>query len=353
MLPSGKLTKKFDEDIAIIRTKTHWLWVAIGLIFLLTIPLYAPADWLTWLILLNVTIIAVLGLHILVGMCGQVSLGHAAFVAIGAYATAIFTSRIGGWWSSWVSLPLSGLTAGLVGVIFGAPSLRIKGFYLALSTIAAQFIIIWLLSLRSLDTWTGGVAGMDAGRLKVGSTILSDTYFYFVAMFLMLLMLVFTKNIQRTNTGRAFIAIRDRDIVAEVAGVNLFRYKLIAFFIGCFYAGIAGWLWAHYFGWITPDQFTFQDSIWYLGMIIVGGAGSTVGVLFGCSVIEGLDKMVDYLKPIINDAFPALGKQFSASAALIFFAVVIIVFLIFEPRGLAHRWEIIKSRSRTYPYGSP
>ena len=165
-------------------------------------------------------------------------------------------------------------------------------------------------------------------------------------------MTVFAKNIQRTNTGRAFIAIRDRDIVAEVGGVNLFRYKLTAFFIGCFFAGIAGWLMANVMGRITPDQLSFKDSIWYLGMLLVGGAGSTTGAIMGCFAIGALDQIIAYLKPMVNEAFPSIGMQFSSAAGYILFAIVIMLFLIFEPRGLYARWEIIKSRYRTYPYGS-
>jgi branched-chain amino acid transport system permease protein len=284
-------------------------------------------------------------------------MGQAGFVAIGAYVTAIFTSRVGlgpsgdpSWWTSWVSLPLAGIIAGLVGLVFGAPSLRIKGFYLAISTIAAQFIIVWL--LIHLTGWTGGPAGVDVASLKIGGMRFNDNHFYWLAMALMVLMIVFTKNIQRTNIGRIFVAIRDKDIVAEVTGINLFKYKLIAFFIGCFFAGIAGWLWANYMTRITPAQFTFTDSIWYLGMLLVGGAGSTTGALMGVVLIRGLDRFIDSLAPIISEAFPAIGLQFTSSASFILFSLVIILFFIFLPRGLYYRWEMIKSRYRTYPYGS-
>ena len=224
---------------------------------------------------------------------------------------AIFTTWVmdnlgsGAWWASWVSLPLAGIIAGIIGLIFGAPSLRIKGFYLALSTIAAQAIIIWL--LKNLEGFTGGPAGLDVAFLKIGGIKLTENHFYWLAMGLTLLAIIFTKNIQRTNTGRAFVAIRDKDIVAEVTGINIFKYKLIAFFIGCFYAGIAGWLWANYLARITPQQFTFIDSIWYIGMLLVGGAGSTAGAVMGCVLIRGIDMFIDYLTPVITEAFPSIG----------------------------------------------
>jgi branched-chain amino acid transport system permease protein len=317
------------------------------IVFLFTIPLFFLSDyWLRWMIYFGIAAIAVLGLHILTGLCGQFSLGQAAFMAVGAYTAAILTSKSGR--SCWATLPLAGIMAGLVGLIFGAPSLRIKGFYLIMATLAAQFIIMWFFNKFE---WFGGSMGLSLKPLKLGGVNFRDAgTFYTLTMVLLIVMTFFAKNLQRTKTGRVFIAIRDNDLAAEVMGINLFRYKLLAFFIGCFYAGIAGWLWAYSQGRINPGQFLLKDSIWYLGMLVIGGMGSTTGALIGTAGVKGLDVMVDYLSRIIGRSFPSVGAQIFSGGGLMLFALVIIFILIFEPRGLYHRWEIIKSTYRLYPY---
>ncbi|TET87946.1 MAG: branched-chain amino acid ABC transporter permease, partial [Dehalococcoidia bacterium] len=271
--------------MAVVRTKTQWFLIALGLALFIIIPWRFPQDWVVWLILLGIYAIAVLGLHILTGLCGQFSIGQAAFMAVGAYTTAILTNAHFGptlteaSWGSWATLPLAGLFAGLVGLVFATPSLRIKGFYLVMATIAAQFIIVWILVYRGWSAWTGGVFGIKVSALTIGGERLNDLQFWWLTLGLLVVMLILAKNIQRTATGRKFVAVRDNDMAAEVMGVNLFRTKLVAFFIGCFYAGIAGWLWAHFFLWISPVEFTFKDSLWFLGMIVVGGMGSTTGAI--------------------------------------------------------------------------
>ena len=348
MLPSGILNKSYQEDVAIVRTKTQWFLLVAGLIFLFTLQLYCPAYWLDWLILLGIWIIAALGVHILTGLCGQITLGHFAFVAAGAYTTAILMDKVT-WMSPWLTLPLAGIVAGLIGLVFGTPALRIKGFYLAVSTIAAQFILLWL--IRHFSSLTGGTMGIYVGAPTLGGIDFFDLeWFYVLTVFLVILMTFFAKNLQRTHIGRTFIAVRDNDLAAEVMGVNLLRYKLLAFFIGCFYAGIAGWLWAHHILRVTPEQFGLVESIWVLGILIVGGAGSTTGAISGAIFIRLLDVLVDRLAPVISRLFPAIGEQLYYSGGIILFAIVVMVFLIFEPRGLYHRWEIFKSRYRMYPY---
>ena len=348
MLPSGIFNVDLRKDIAIVRTKTQWVLLILGLIILFTFPFYIPGYWLNWLILLTVWIIGVLGLHIMTGLCGQVSLGQWAFVAIGAYTTAILCSRYG--FSPWATLPLAGIVGGVAGLVFGTPSLRIKGFYLVMSTLAAQFIIMWC--IRYFGNFTGGVVGLYVPTPQIGGIDFSEpSNFYFVAMGLVVVLTFFAKNLQRTNTGRSFIAIRDNDLAAEVMGINLFRNKLIAFFIGCFFAGIAGWVLAHSILRVNPEQFTIRESIWALGMLTVGGIGSTTGAIMGATFIKLLDTpLVDYLTPRVDRLFPALGTQFFSAASLILFAIVVILFLIFEPRGLYHRWEIFKASYRLHPY---
>jgi branched-chain amino acid transport system permease protein len=237
----------------------------------------------------------------------------------------------------------------MVGILFGLPSLKVKGFYLIMTTLAAQFIIIWIIiQLRSL---TGGVDGLAAIKPKIAGVALTSkqTWFYLVMIFACMATF-FAKNLARSRVGRVFVAIRDNDLAAEIIGCNLFYYKLEAFFIGCMFAGFAGSLLVHYVGFASPEQFTLMDSVWYLGMLIVGGMGSTVGAIFGTIFLRLLDELVTIFSPAIASAFPAIAVQAAASMGLMAHALVIILFLIFEPRGLAHRWEITKKYFRLWPF---
>jgi branched-chain amino acid transport system permease protein len=343
-LPSGVFQGSFGQDMAIFRTKTQWGMLLAFLIFLFTMPFYSSDKTLTIVTIIGITIIAVHGLNILTGYCGQISMGHAGFMAVGGYTSAILCAKLG--WPFWAALPCAGLSAGIVGIIFGLPSLRIKGFYLIMSTIAAQFIVIWvILQLRGL---TGGTDGLSVPRPEIaGFVIKSKISYFFLVMIIACIATYLAKNIVRTRVGRAFIAIRDNDLAAEVMGVNLWIYKLLAFFIGCVFAGVAGSLMVHYIAFANVEQFPFINSVWYLGMLIVGGMGSTSGVIFGVVAIKLLDELVTVLGPILASV---LVPQAAASLALISHGLVIILFLIFEPRGLAHRWELVKTYFRRWPF---
>jgi branched-chain amino acid transport system permease protein len=346
-LPSGTFNQSYAQDMAIIRTKTQWIILFVFLILIFTCPLYSSNRLLTILTIIGITVISVHGLNILTGYCGQISLGHAGFMAVGGYASGILCAKLG--WSFWAALPAAGLAAGVVGLIFGLPSLRIKGFYLIMATIAAHFIIIWL--ILQLYGITGGADGLAVPRPEIGGFVLKSkaSYFYLV-MVIACLVTFLTKNIARTRVGRAFIAIRDNDLAAEVMGINLWAYKLLAFFIGCVFAGVAGSLLVHYIAFASVDQFPFINSVWYLGMLIVGGMGSTAGAIFGTVFLKLLDELVTIAGPALAGAFPAIAAQAAASLSLIMRGLVIILFLIFEPRGLHHWWERIKAYYRLWPF---
>jgi len=346
MLP-GIFPTKYEKDMAIVRTKTQWLVVLASLAIVFTLPLWWSGYWLSWSITVCVWIIAVLGLHILTGLTGLFSIAQGAFMAVGAYTTAILTSRLD--WSPWVTLPFSAIAAGLVGILIGIPSLRIKGFYFAMATIAASFLITWLLGYS--EHWTGGTKGMYVDRPKLGGIDFGQpgNYFY-PAIILTVVMIVLMKNIHRTKTGRALIAVRDNDLAAQVMGVSLFRYKSIALFIGSAYAGIAGWLWAHFIVVVSPDQFGLTVSVWMLGALFIGGMGSTAGAVAGAVALKLLDMLTNYITPVMSDAFPSISINLLAYTGTIIYALVLIVFIILEPRGLHHRWEILKSTYRLFPY---
>ena len=346
-LPCGTRNYTYAEDTAILRTKTHWVLLIGFLVFIFTLPLYLGNYWLGVANLIGITLIAAIGLNILTGYCGQLSIGHAGFIAVGAYTSAILTRRL--------ELPFlaglicAGVTAGLIGLIFGMPSIRVKGFYLAITTIAAQFIIIWIINHWEL---TGGFIGIQVPYASIGGLVFkSESSQFYLIMSITALCIFLATNLVRSRVGRAFIAIRDNDLAAEVMGINLFRYKILAFFIGCFLAGIAGSLLAHWTGFMIAEHFTLTESILYIGMIIIGGLGTTLGPILGVIFIRLLQQVLTVqVAPILESSFPALPSGFASGVAPMLFGLVIVLFLILEPRGLAHRWMLLKSAYRLWPF---
>jgi branched-chain amino acid transport system permease protein len=347
-LPCGIRNETYARDMAIIRTKTQWGLFIGFLVLLFTCPLYLGNYWLGVANLIGITLIAATGLNILTGYCGQLSIGHAGFIAVGAYTSAIITGTLGLPFP--VALICSGLTAGLIGLLFGIPSLRVKGFYLAIATIAAQFIIIWVINHWS--SLTGGFLGKRVPYASIGSfTFNTETSMFYLIMSITVIGIFYAKNLLRTRVGRAFIAIRDNDLAAEVMGVNLFYYKLLAFFIGCFFAGIAGSLLAHWTGFLNTEQFSLSDSILYVGMIIVGGLGTTLGPILGVIFIRLLQQiLMVWIVPYLGSSFSMLPSGFASGLAPMLFGLVIVLFLVLEPRGIAHRWALLKSAYRLWPF---
>ncbi len=345
--PCGVLCNSYAKDMAIVSTRLQWGLLVGGLILLFCSPLFINLQLLSIINLMAITLIAIQGLNILTGYTGQISLGQAAFMAVGGYTSSILATRFG--LSFWVTLPCGALSAGLVGVLFGLPSLRVKGFYLAMSTLAAQFIIYWVL----MHTPQLG-AGPDAVQVSApelgGLKLTSQQNMFYVIMPLAVLATFLTKNLVRTRVGRAFIATRDNDLAAEVMGINVFSYKLLAFFICSLFAGAAGALYGAWARALRPDYFTLMQSIMYLGMLVVGGIGSTAGAVFGTIFMVGLDQLVTALAPALISIAPQLGLGVTASISKIVFGLVMVLFLRFEPRGLAHRWELFKASYRLWPF---
>jgi branched-chain amino acid transport system permease protein len=346
--PCGVFDKTYEKDIAIVRTWQHWTILVISIILLFFLPFIFSYHLVSLVNNIFINVIIVLGLQIVMGYCGQISFGQPAFVAVGAYTSAILTTKFG--FSFWLALPISGIMAGIVGIIGGAPSLRIKGFYLAMSTIATFFVTIWVIIHLKI---TGGNTGITPPPPQIGSfSFNSDERMYYIIMLVMLGMTYFARNLMRSRVGRAFVAIRDNDLAAEVMGVNLYYYKLLAFFISCFYAGIAGSLLGHWYMAITAEQFSLMHALIYVGAIIIGGMGSIPGVFFGVIFLQFLDELVLFGGPKLAETFPWIGSAPAASLGVTAFGLVLIVFLIFEPRGLAHAWETFKASYRLYPFKS-
>ena len=347
-LPCGTRNYAYATDMAIIRTKAQWALFICFLALLFTAPLYFRSNyWLGVFNLIGITVIAATGLNILTGYCGQLSIGHAGFIAVGAYTSAIITNRLE--LPFLVGLICAGLTAGLIGLIFGIPSVRVKGFYLAITTIAAQFIIIWVINHLEI---TGGFIGIEVPYASIGGFVFrSEASQFYLIMTIAALCIFFAKNLARTRVGRAFIAVRDNDLAAQVMGINLFYYKLLAFFIGCFLAGIAGSLLAHWTGVMNAEHFTLTESILYVGMIIIGGLGTTLGPILGVAVIRLLQQVLTVeVVPFLEGTLTALPAGFATGVTPMLFGLIIILFLVLEPRGLAHRWMLLKSAYRLWPF---
>jgi branched-chain amino acid transport system permease protein len=346
--PCGTFDASYAQDMDPIRTPFRSaLLVLLLLSVFVFFPTMASNYTLGVMNVIGITVIAMLGLNILNGYCGQISIGHAAFIAVGAYTSAILSEHLG--WPFWAAFPSSILVTGAVGLLVGLPALRIKGFYIAISTLAFHYIVLWV--ILHGGNLTKGVWGLPCKTAALfGITFDSERKMYFLIMILTVLAVVLAFNLTRTKYGRAMIAIRDNDIAAEFMGLNIFRLKSLAFLLCSMYAGAAGSLLAHYLGMLTVEQFPLLDSVWYLGMLIVGGTGSITGAIFAAFAFRLLGQGVVFLGPMLGNAIPALSTSSVAGFTQMAFGVVIIVFLVLEPRGLNHRWQMLLASFRIWPF---
>ena len=349
MRPCGIMDVNYRQSMAMLRTRSQWLVMGVLFAFLIVAGRVLPSEIVDVMNMMFVTIVAAHGLNILTGYCGQISVGHAAFKGVGAYTTAMLIVRLG--WNHWVSLPVAALAAGGAGVAFGLPALRLRGFYLAMSTLAAQFILTTIF-LFAMPGIVGGISGITVPFPSVGGVSFRvSENLYYLLMPTCVIMTIIARNIIRSRLGRAFVAVRDNEVAAEIMGINPFGYKLRAFFIGCLFAGVAGWMRVLYDGCVRPDIYPLMSSIWILGTIIIGGLGTTIGPILGVILVRALNEMVLMLSPFIGGFFPIqIATQMGAGLGLVVMAVVDIAFLIFQPRGLAHLWEVLGARLRHWPF---
>jgi len=339
----GNYKENYKSDEAIFRTRRSRL--CFGLLVLLTIgfPFVGNDYHIYMACLIGINIIAATGINILTGYTGLISLGHAAFMGIGAYSVAWLSNNLS--LPFYLCLPLGGLIASIIGILVGIPSLRIKGLYLAIATLAAQFILGFI--FNEWDSVTGGGRGTSVAPAKIFDFTL-DTEFelYWLILVIMILSLFFARNLFRTRIGRAFIAVRDRDISAEVMGINLLWTKLSAFALSSFYAGLAGGLMAYFFKVVTPDQYTFGVSIFILAAIVVGGMGSILGGILGAIFMT----LIPELLGEVSGIFGPEALAFLSPAREVVFGLLIVGFLIFEPRGLAEIWRRTKRVYEIWPF---
>ena len=342
----GGFRTTYVADDQIFETVYPKIGIAVLGLALAVLPGLLTSYWLDVVNRIGIAIVGAVGLNILTGFAGQISIGHAAFLAVGAYATANLAGREG--WPFWLVLPVAGLVTALAGMVFGVPSLRLKGLYLAMATLAAHFIVEF--TVQHWDDLTGGVAGMPVPSPRLGALSLdTDARLFYVIFAVVVAGVAFATNLFRTRVGRAFVAIRDRDVSAEVLGVNIFRHKLLAFGVSSFYAGLAGGLLAYQAKIITPENFPIGVAIDYLAMIIIGGLGSVLGSVFGAVFMTLLPEVLRLGFTALSGLSPTLIGAFASIREGVF-GLLIILFLIFEPDGLAARWRTVKDYFRVWPF---
>jgi len=344
-MTSGNFKVSYQEELAIFQTLWIKIWMGVLILAVIIFPFSIDRYYVSIVNSSAIAAIGALGLNILVGYTGLVSIGHAAFLALGAYSGAVMSTIFG--FPIFVVLPLAGIIAALGGLLIGIPSLRLKGLYIAMATLAFNFIVEFICAHWR---FVGADVGMAVDSAKIGSLhIDTEVKFYFMVMIILSITVFGTRNLFRSKIGRSFIAIRDRHLSAELIGINIARYKIIAFGISSFYAGIAGCLFAYYSNYITPENFNVSLSIEYLAMIIMGGLGTIVGALFGAIFITLIPEGIRMVTDVLRDSYPLLAAMF-ADFRLGTFGLIIVCFLIFEPTGLYGIWKNIKTYFQSWPY---
>ncbi len=342
----GDFRTSYEKDAEIFQTPFIKVCMALFFAAMLALPYYLKGEYLWVVLQIVIAAIGAVGLNILTGFTGQISLGQGAFLGVGAYTSAYITAKMG--LSFWVGVPAAGVVTAMAGMVFGIPSLRLKGLYLAIATLASQFILEWI--FVGWEPVTGGSYGIVVPRPSIGGfTFESDGSYYYVVLAIAAVMILFATNLIRTKTGRAFMAVRDHYISAEIMGINLYKYRLLSFGISSFYAGVAGALYGHSLKFVSSEQFNIWISIVYLAMIIIGGLGSIIGSVFGAVFMMLLPKLLSVITTAVSADFPNLAKL-AISFEQGIFGLIIVLFLIFEPDGLAHRWKLIKAYWKLYPF---
>src|SRR5436190_16916740 len=348
---SGVFKTSYAADMALYPLPiARWAVAAFAGLFIVVAPFALSEYYVSILNLILIAVVGALGLNILVGYTGQISIGHGAFMSVGAYTAANLVTQLHA--PFWITIPAGGVMAALIGAVVGIPSLRIKGIYLAIATLAAQLIIEW--TINHVPAISGGVqASIQVPRPSLfGTQLKSQTQLYLFLMAFAVLAIVTTSNLVRSRIGRAFVAVRDQDVAAEIIGINTFRYKLWAFAISSFYAGVTGVLYTYYLGIANYEQFQINVSIDYLAMVIIGGLGSILGSILGAVFVTMLPIVLRLAMEPLAGLFFSAGEMSSviASTRLVLFGGLIIVFLVVEPEGLNRLWRSIRNYFRVWPF---
>jgi len=331
----------YGQDIRLFPHGGAVFWYALLGLAVIGAPWVIGEYWQSQLVFVSIYAMAGVGLMLLSGYTGQISLGHAAFFAVGAYTeTLLLTGGV----PFPIALVAAGLLAGVVGVAIGLPALRLSGIYLAIATLAFAFIVEEILA--RWESVTNGNNGLTVPAASLGPLVLRPTgaAFYYVAVGVLILLILGGANLLRSPTGRAFVAIRDSEIAAQSMGVNLARFKTVAFAVSAAFTGIAGAFYAHQLQFISPEAFTLVLSIELLVMIVVGGLGTLHGAVFGAIFIIMLPEVIGVAK----DVLPAAVADQPGLKTLLF-GLIIIGVMLFEPLGIYGRWRKIQVYFDLFP----
>src|SRR3954465_2629605 len=351
-IPAGDFRTSYAVDTTIFPTATSRNAAILGVILICFAPQLLSAYWLSILIQIGIFGIAALGLNILVGFTGQISIGHAAFFLLGAFTSAYLSNSLP--IPVFFCIPLAGAITALIGLIFGLPAARLKGLYLVIATLAAQYI---LLDFFSRAEWfSGGSVPASANPFSIfGYTFRGDRQYFYVVLAYVVVSYLLVTNLMRTRDGRALVAVRDHYLSAEIMGINLARYRTLSFGLAAFFAGIGGALYAHYQGVVSSEGVAIDRSILFLAIVIIGGLGSIMGTLMGAVFMVLLPEAMEAISAALRagaiDQALALRNNI-AFLREIAIGLVIVLFLIFEPDGLAHRWARIKAYWKLYPFSN-
>jgi branched-chain amino acid transport system permease protein len=350
LIPSGDYRTTYAADTTIFPTKTTRNAAIAGIVLICFAPQLVSAYSLSVLIQIGIFAIAALGLNILVGFTGQISIGHAAFFLLGAFTSAYISNNSP--IPVFFAIPLAGVVTALVGLVFGVPAARLKGLYLVIATLAAQYILLDFFSRA--DWFSGGSVPASANPFSLfGYALRGDRQYFYVVLAYLLVSYLLVTNLMRTRDGRALVAIRDHYLSAEIMGINLTKYRTLSFGLAAFFAGIAGALYAHYQLVVSNEGFGIERSILFLAMVIIGGTGSIMGTLMGTAFVVLLPESMEWISAGLKGS--AIDRALSLNNNITFLreiaiGLIIIVFLMFEPDGLAHRWRQIKTYWKLYPF---
>jgi branched-chain amino acid transport system permease protein len=328
------------ESFALLRHADEKLAYGLLMLGLLVLPFFASKFLLSELSYVFILCIASLGLMVLTGYTGQVSLGHAAFLAVGAYAHAWMLSK---GVPLLVSLPVSGLLCASLGFILGIPAIRVSGLYLAMVTLA--FSVIATHVIGHWTSVTGGFTGLAVNNPTIaGWSLAGSKAFYFLCLVLLILVLLGLLNLLRSSTGRAFLGVRDSEAASYSLGIPVSKVKVSAFALSAGVTGIAGTLLAHHTKYLTPDAFTLILSMELVLMVVIGGLGSLRGAIFGAVLISLLPTLISRVKPMMPDR---LANQFGLETFI--FGLILAIFVLFEPAGINGRWLKLRAFVESFP----
>lgn len=350
LIPSGDFRTSYAADTTIFPTATSRNFAILGIALACFAPMLLTNYWLSVAIQIGIFAIAALGLNVLVGFTGQISIGHAAFFLFGAFTSAYISNNAP--IPVFFAIPLAGVVTALVGLIFGVPAARLKGLYLVIATLAAQYILLDFFSRA--DWFSGGSVPASANPFSIfGYTLRGDRQYFYVVLAYMVVSYLLVTNLMRTRDGRALVAIRDHYLSAEIMGINLTKYRTLSFGLAAFFAGIAGALYAHYQLVVSQEGFGIERSVLFLAMVIIGGTGSVMGTLMGTAFVVLLPESMEWLSAWLKGG--AIDKALQLNNNITFLreiaiGLIIIGFLMFEPDGLAHRWRQIKAYWKLYPF---